>query len=150
MLPPLDDAQRKPLLRVGLAACAVSLALLPVAVRSNRELPEERAAAALASASLPPRAPLEDVVARRDPFAPDRALTAPAPAAAARAAGESPAAIVRALVIGMSPRAIVETDGGSRVIAPGDVLSHLKVISIDAAGVRLSNGTVLKLVSVSQ
>jgi len=150
MLPPLDDAQRKPLLRLGLLACAVSIALMPVAVRSNRELPEERAAAALAAASLPQRATLVDVVARRDPFAPDRTLAVPAPPAAARARGAAPDAIVRALVIGMSPRAIVETEGGSRVIAPGDALGHSKVMSIDAAGVHLTNGTVLKLVSVSQ
>lgn len=150
MLPALGDTQRKPLLRVALVACAVSLGLMPVAVRSNRELPEERAIAALAAASLPESATLNDVVVSRDPFSPDLALTSPASVSQRAATGGPPVAVVRALVIGMSPRAIVEVDGGSRVIAPGDKLGRMKVTDIDAAGVHLSNGTVLKLVSVTR
>lgn len=61
------------------------------------------------------------------------------------ATGTSGMVTVTAIVSGPSPRALIDDGGHVRVVAIGDMLGGLRVLGIDASGVRLQNGTLLAL-----
>lgn len=141
---PLDDRKRRRLLTLSAMLCAAALMLAPLAGRTSFEIAGEYEAFNARFANLqPPQARNDHPVAiTRDPFASARTQAAARPAMHGQTAG---IASVRAVVTGTSARALVEINGVTRVVACGDMLVGSRVIAIDAAGVRLQNGTVLPL-----
>ena len=164
---PLDEWQRRRALLWAALLCAVPMCLVPLAARSSFEIAGERAAI-VTRFNAPP---LErtwnqrPVAIARDPFMPEtRDTSAPAPVPAregivgmhvtqgapigytaqpAHASGTAP--LVTAIVTGPSPRALVDDGLHVRVVGIGDPLGGSHVISIERAGVRLANGTLVPL-----
>lgn len=162
---PLEDSRRRALLSASALLCTSCLLLLPIAARSSRAVFSERTGAGRELAALQLRA--ADRVAvphlRRDPFAADRGASttdsvqtaAGAPIVGMRVVqGESmgytvPAAggtILRAIVRGSGgARALVESSGRAAIVSAGDTLGNTRIVRIDADGVRLADGTQLRV-----
>lgn len=163
---PLEDRRRRALLSASALLCTSCLLLLPIAARSSRAVFSERSGAGrdLAALQLRAAAPVTVPHLRRDPFAADRgasatdsAQMAPSPIVGMRVVqGEStgyavPAAggtILRAIVRGSGgARALVESSGRATIVSAGDTLGDSRIVRIDADGVRLANGTQLRVES---
>jgi hypothetical protein len=104
-----------------------------------------------------------DELPRRDPFAGDPALRAPATPSAGTSpvpnvVGGTPAAVragwdfsaheparVAATVTGMHPLAVIDEPGSpARIVTVGDAVGSSFVSAIEAGGVRLADGTTLR------
>jgi len=163
-LHPLDESTRRKIVACAAFCCAVSLCLAPLAGRTSFELARERRVLAARFRTPELDAPRRDqpVAVARDPFIAERDEDAPnreVPVAAnenvvgMRVMQGQPIGFavgygvpqITAVITGTSPRALADDGAHVRVIAIGDSLAGSRVVSIDGAGVRLSNGTVLRL-----
>jgi hypothetical protein len=61
------------------------------------------------------------------------------------AAGPRTTATVSAVITGPHPFALVDDGGATRMLTIGDRIAGEQVVAIDATGVRLSSGTVLRV-----
>lgn len=162
----LGPRSRAALSAVAFAACAGAFAATPPAARSSSETPP----AAGPQPSRRPDPPVVAIAPRRDPFAADasvaRADLAPSTPAAlvalppipatlnvlppnAGASGNvapfAAAATVTAIVTGPHPFALVDEGGSTRVVGTGEQIGAETVAAIGIDGVRLANGTTLRV-----
>ena len=157
----LHRAERSVLALLGIALCVAAAATLARDARGAIGVPTRGNSLATTARATPYELP------RRDPFAGDPALRAPAtPSAAplglpapnvvgamppAMRAGSSPPAAeparVAATVTGTHPLAVIDEPGSTaRIVTVGDAVGSSFVLAIDAGGVRLADGTNLRLV----
>ncbi|HZT11829.1 MAG TPA: hypothetical protein VFA29_03455 [Candidatus Baltobacteraceae bacterium] len=164
---PLEDGPRRALLSTSALLCASSLLLLPIAARSSRPAFRQPAAAAqeYAALQMQPAARVLVPQLRRDPFAADRGfptVNSAAPAGNGMSIvgmrvvqgestgyslpGSSSGTVLRAVVRGSDgARALVEVGGRTAIVSAGDKLGNSRIVRIDAGGVRLADGTQLRV-----
>lgn len=158
---PLDEASRRRMLSWSAMLCVIPLCLAPLAGRSSFDVASEQATfeARFNSPALKVTWSQRPVSVARDPFVAERGAQVSARAAAGVVGmhvtqGEpmgftlpahSLAVTVKAVITGASPRALVDDGTHVRVVGVGDILAGTRVISIDALGVHLQNGTLLVL-----
>jgi hypothetical protein len=156
----LRRTERSVLALLGIISCVAAAATLANDARGAVDVP----ARGYRVASIPHAARYE--LPRRDPFAGDPALRAPAtpPAAALTAASPNLSigiplgvravsslsapepARVAATVTGTRPLAVIgETGSPARIVTIGDPVGASFVLAIDAGGVHLADGTLLRL-----
>lgn len=153
MLLALRDGDRRVLIFASFMLCGGSLVLLPLAAQSSPGPALEAMQTGSPLAATAPQALRFPVVrVARDPFAPlhpsvDSSaarddLDGSASIALPPNAGAAPSLpVVRAVVLGPQSRALVEIDGVVQVLGIGDKAGAATILSIDAQGVGLSNGT---------
>ncbi len=131
-LPALYDGQRAVVFRWGMLLAAAASALAPLSGASSATASGAVASALIRIGRLGPLGIPSQVVLRRDPFVP-------------RAAELSPGTVVEAVLLGESPHALVSVGPEATVVGIGDLVGGIRVQSIDANGIRLSDGTRLWL-----
>lgn len=149
---PLGTRSRGLLAAGALLAFAGAYATTPIVARSAAgPLP--------AIPSLAPRSPAAPRFAlelpRRDPFAAEpEAAPLPSIPAAIGALPPNPGAVallpsgtirVTAIISGSRPYALVDEDGGTRIVSVGDLLRGERVVAIAADGIRLTHGAILRI-----
>jgi hypothetical protein len=159
----LDRRSRAAIAGGGLLAFAVAFASMPILAGGHEAVVAPTPRGPVATA---PPTPQAVVAPQRDPFAggPPDAKTASRPSQAAvpvpplppipatigplpandGAAGEPPLQTtprVTALVAGAHPYALVDENGRTRIVAPGDRLGGDRVVAIDVTGVHLAHAT---------
>ncbi len=146
MLPALLDEQRRSLVRYAIAACAASVAILPV--MGSPSLSASGAAAAHAVIRVPDEPanlPFPPIPLDRDPFVPDGSEIALASQSLSRNEGAT-GVVLRAVVTGIEPRALIEAGSTVRVVGVGDKLGNATITEINKTEVVLSNGLELPLI----
>lgn len=143
ILQAIDDRLRARLRAVSASLCVVALGLAPVAARSSLGIGASTAALRwqLAIPASPLRWEGTAVRVARDPFAGGQDETGTRPGEAANRV--APVAALEAIATGGAPRALVQINGSVQLVGVGDTLAGARVVSIDAASVRLSSGAVL-------
>ncbi len=131
-LPALYDGQRAVLFRWGMLLAAASCALAPLSGASSATPSAAVAGAFVGIGRLGPLRIPSQVALRRDPFIP-------------RAAELPPGTVVEAVLLGESPHALISLGPKATVVGVGDLVGGIPVESIDATGIRLSDGTRLTL-----
>lgn len=138
---------RKQLLLVALFACVGAAALLPLCAEDRapdaKPLPRRPHPASEALVRTPPGS-LRTLA--RDPFmhAQQKPAVPDALIAGASAAPPHPFTVV-AVATGESAHALVAQDGATRVVSAGDRLNGIRIASVVPAGVRLDDGTLIRL-----
>ena len=155
----LRRTERSVLALLGIASCVAAAATLANGARGAVDVPTRSDSVATTARRTP------DELPRRDPFAGDPALRAPATPSAGTSpvpnvVGGTPAAVragwdfseheparVAATVTGMHPLAVIDEPGSpARIVTVGDAVGSSFVSAIEAGGVRLADGTTLRLV----
>jgi hypothetical protein len=161
MLPPIEKQVRRAVISMSIALAASGLLVVPLAGSSSAYVSDSEPRFAVKPANVrrddPWRA--RTVSVARDPFlsvaAPAGPIASGPPSASRSLIGmrviqgqtitpASAAAAVRAIALGREPKAMIEIDGSTRIVAPGDFISGARVESILADRVILSGGMVLR------
>lgn len=163
MLPPIESTGRRVVIKNCVIVGLCAMMLLPAIASpsdwiANHEMPFRAKQASGVAAE-----PLEwkPIVVDRDPFVatfqPQNSASASAAIAVRDIVGMRviqghplsslgvPTAIIRAIAIGRTARALVEINGITRVVGPGDKVGSFTIKSILANRVQLSDGSVLTL-----
>jgi hypothetical protein len=148
MLLPLPANGRRALVRYACAACGVSLALLPLAMRSESSVEASPVSSHPVLPPLPvtdsPRATSWKVT--RNPFAPDERTNPGLPGNLVAEGDSIRTLLVRAVVLGSAPKALLEVNGRLIVVGVGGTIGSAKIEAIDGQGVVLDDGDRLALV----
>lgn len=131
-LPALHDADRSVMFRWGVLVIGVGAGLIPVAGDGVVAAAIRAPVPISVPEPLPRYVAARNIAVLRDPFVP-RAHDFPA------------ATLVEAVIIGDRPQALVLMGSRTIIVGIGDRIEGLRVASIGADGVRLSDGTVLGL-----
>jgi hypothetical protein len=132
VLPPLDDRQRRALLRFGIFLAGAAIALSPLVGVPAVPLGGSRENAKVQYEFQPePRVTIMPL-GQRDPFAP-------------QAADLPQGAVTLAVLLGAAPRAIVEIGSVESLVGVGDRIANVRVTAIDDGGVLLSDGSRIHL-----
>jgi hypothetical protein len=140
---PLFARQRRALIRLAMPASVASLAILPLTFPP--ELQAQGGGQPIARANVPDvpqRLVFPSFGVRRDPFA--APVETGGSGAASGVAGQDGAVVVRAIVFGTPRKALVDVAGQPRVVGTGSPLSGSVVVRIEAGGVVLADGRVLR------
>lgn len=175
MLRPLSGADRRALMMWSVALCATSVLLGPLAAQSSGDVTAVEAGSApvLRTPELPQRVGQTSVRLIRDPFEPDaplpghnesnrigtegRGLVGTAvvagapmnasldPSRASRIALPADGDTVLAVITGGDAEALIEQGGRTEIVRVGGFLGGVRIVAITSDGVRLANGSLLRL-----
>jgi hypothetical protein len=167
MLQPVEKRLRRAVMRASLAVTVCGLLSAPLAGFTSGYVPGHKHSVA----SKPSNVRREDpwdyraVNIVRDPFLNEAAffgsMTSGPTSARSGLIGMkvvqgqpiSPAgltpAVVRAIALGREPKAVIDMDGSTRIVAPGDLINGIRVESILSDRVVLRGGTSLRFSSKS-
>lgn len=129
---------------LGIAAVAISL--LPLAAWPN--IPIAPSQHVLMG---PPRvkeiSPWKErpILIARDPFVPDPTRLAHVLAGRHAKKGLAAAVRLKAIALGRLPQALIEVNGATRIVSPGDAIGPFRVRAVTAKGVELTNGSIVIL-----
>lgn len=163
----LLDEERRSLLRLSVMLVCGAVAVLPATIAPTSIIAQASSSqryARFVVPDVPRRLEFPTISVKRDPFVADGSdqpvgqgqpidIVLPANAGAdeqsvQRASGRAP--VVRGVVLGDAPQALIDAGSGVKIFALGDRLGDDTIRAIDAVGVTLSNGTVLRIVKVQQ
>ncbi len=149
MLRPIEQGARRALISGGLAIATCGLLVVPLAGSpsgySSGVLPD-RFKPAITQRDDPWKGAMVKVL--RDPFLPEPTLKKPLPVSPLADNGRRIGMhVIRASVLGVAfgqkPEAVIEIEGAAKVVAPGDFIKGMRVVSIAPDRVVLSDGSVL-------
>lgn len=154
MTRPLNTNQRRSFTRASLAACIVSLLLLPLALPPRTSAGTENSVSGgrRILPEIPPPLTYPALTIRHDPFLRDALSVAgaddetlpPDLVLPPNSAIASPPH-VKALILGAEPKALVEIDGQTAIVGVGMKLEGAAIVGIDSRGIELDNGDHLGL-----
>jgi hypothetical protein len=150
---PLDRRSRASIAGLALTVLACAFASTPLVALGGAPV----GAVARSKVAEKRPAPLLVVTPRRDPFSgeipePKVAPSIPASSFPPIAPPPTPpvpsAGVTRvtALVTGEHASAVLEENGRTRIVVPGDTIEGMRVVTVDVAGVHLADGVTLPVV----
>lgn len=85
------------------------------------------------------------ILIARDPFVPDAPHLTHVLAGRGAKKGLAAAVRLKAIALGRLPQALIEVDGATRIVSPGDTIGPFRVRAVTAKGVELTNGSIVIL-----